>query len=833
MALQGKAGFSGLVTATAEATGAPSGLRIADNVTLRKEGALMPRPASASTALSRQYLTAVAYKGSLFYIGRTGASSGYTLLGLYSPAQVQLTLLSTYAAARADIISAKEARGNLYLPSAFDTFKITSPASTALLRAGLNSNTVAIHSWSLTTTGSPLILAANQRVAYRIVSKHTDPNGVIVRSRPSGACVVESGASAAAPSLFLRSYNNGIGPYADNAIADEVEIYRTRVFPNTITVDDEMQLVASIKMSQFAPGIFPFTYTFVDRVPESARGTTLYTSPSRGGIENANDRPPAAACIERYRTSLFFGNTRGPRRLTFSWKYATSGNLVGQASGIGKRTVTGNTTNGSAQITSVSNMAGIQVGQVVQGANVNGYILSIAGSTLTLSNNATATASGVSLNAIDTIHFQIGSTGFFTYVMVPPTSAATNGTAAASVPGADALFNAYEVTPAVPGYDVTITVEYIYRGDSNTLSFKATHGDEYQPPIPLLTDPTPVYAPFDDFPQGLAWSEPDEPEHVPPKNFARVGDAGKAILALVATKDRLLIFKEDGLFMLTGDTARNFGIYPLDTTCLCILPGSVRRLKNTVYALTNLGLVAVDDGGGVTVVSRPIQLEVAAIVNAIRAAQKTSGLYYMPGLTGVTGAGDDAQGEYHLALGSSTPSFGGQVLVYSIPRDGFTTFSFGTPAPVALATDGEGNPLVLTASSLLTPTTTLGAIAARVSPRAFSDPAMLNKFWTHIAAGFSQLTGTTSVQARFTSSESQVAANVTETLEAPPLGGLVEHPLGTLMRHPVPRAVQRAYLLFVELLINVSSGTFTLEAIAAESRDNASNKKPTHGSGAT
>jgi hypothetical protein len=816
-----KAGFVGLVTATSEAGGAPSGLRVADNVVLRREGALMPRPIYTSSALSRTYLAAFPYRGQMWFV---------TATGIYNPAQ---TLLAEYlvggspSLVRADVQGAREARGNMYFGTQQGVYKVTGAGSTALYQAGIRATENFFTTLNQITTGTDHILTTGAQVAYRGVSVRTDVNGVITRSRPTGAITVVGTAANSSPELVI--YQSSLPD--PNAVSRVYEIYRTRVFTAGSQVDDEMQLVQTVQLPS-GGGIV----TVVDKVPDTKRGTTLYTSPSRGGIENANDRPPGAACIERYRSSLFFGNTVGPHRVTFSYKW--QGTRSGQATGIGQRVTTGTVTNGSNVFTSVASTVGVQVGMLAYtslGGVAPGKVTAVTANTVTVQNNASIGGAGATLYFNDALTIDNGA-AFGYGAVAPPYGVNWNNPSTSmglvfNVGGTS--YTGYEITPPVAGYDQTVVIERIARGGT-AFQLRGSHGDEVNPAVPLGDAATGLSSTADVFPHGLAWSEPDEPEHVPPKNFARVGDAGKAILGLVATRDRLLIFKEDGLYMLTGNTARDFGIYPLDTTCLCILPGSIRRLKNTVFLLTNLGLCAVDENGGVAVISRPIQLEVAAIVNAIRASQKATGLYNMPGLSGVTGAGDDAQGEYHLALGSSTPSFGGQVLVYSIPRDGFTTFSFGTPAPVALSTDGEGNPLVLTASTLLTPTTTLGPVTARVSPRGFTDPALLGKLWTHIAASFSKLTGTTSIQAKFTSSEPQLAsAETTETLEAPTLAGLVELPNGSLLRHPLPRAIARAHMLFVELVIAVSNGTFTLEVIAAESRENASNKRPSHGSGAT
>lgn len=821
MGLQAKTAFRGLVTATGEVTADQGALRVADNVTLRKEGALTLRQHFTSSALSRAYLAAFPYKGSLYYVG---AGNVYYMPGQLGPMQVTYEGAQiTPTPVRADIQTVKEARGNLYFPTAEGVYKNSAPTDGFLLSSGANPTATVIG--STINPGTPELLQVGQRVAYRVVTVQTDPNGVVRRSRPSGAVVINTASVAGSPFLVV-AYDAYTTPSLA-ATTRTVEVYRTRVFPQTATVDDEMQLVYTFS----APPNTASTFTFEDKVADAARGLTLYTSPSRGGIEAANDRPPGCAVLERFRGSLFFGNTVGPHRFTLSYR-PSSANLVGSATGVGVRRTTGNVTAGGNTVTSIANTTGLQVGMfvaLISGANL-GQITNLAGTTATVTGPIPYSETGGQINFTDA-------------VLINGTAVALGGGASAfrTTSGWHQMYSAtlrpdyiiYELSPAAAGYDQTIVVERIRRSGA-AFTVSATHGDEMSPAVPLPSSGTTSPSKNDALPHGLAWSEPDEPEHVPIKNTARVGDAGKAILALVATKDRLLIMKEDGVYMLTGNTARDFAIYPLDTTCLCILPGSVRRLQNTVYFLSNLGLVAIDEGGGAQIVSRPIQTELAPIITAIRQAQKASGLYLMPGLAGVTGTSDDANGEYWLALGSTTPSFFGQVLVWNLFQSGFTTYSFGTPAPVALAADGEGQPLVLTASSLLTPTTTRGAITARISPRAFSDPALTGKLWTHIVAGFSQLTGTASVTARFSSSESMVSGTeVVEVMEAPTAAGLVQLPGGSLMRHPMPRAMARAYLAFVELVIAVTDGTFTLDLVGAESRENIPNKRPTHGTGAT
>lgn len=820
-----KAGFKGLVTATGEVAADPGALRVADNVTLRKQGALSCRPTFAvpagQTSIQPTARAAFPYRGGLVYIG-TGAA-------FYNNAHANLTYNgSAGTQMRGDVVSVKEARGNLYVPTRQGVFKLTSATSTPLFPAGQAANeAIVVSAFMFAEAQPPALLAVNQQVAYRLVVVRTDPNGVVTRSRPTGAVVVQSTPSATGSpglSIYMRALAAG------QAASRTIEIYRSRIFPTTAAIDDEMQLVHTANATgSNALNISGWT----DRLPDAQRGVTLYTSPSRGGMEAANDRPPGCAVVERYRGALFFGNIAGPQRIVFSYKFSTT--LGSSAAGVGeRRNRTCNATAGSLTITNISDMTGLQVGMIAWGQNgPMGPIASIAGSSVTIAgpgvSPALSTVTGQNVTFYDGL--QIG-TDWALLGGKGGTYATTSAAIGNSNLPIGTSYSAYEITPPAPGYDATVVIEQFARGGA-AFELKASHGDEMSPAIALVSASTGTASSVDEAPNGLAWSEPDEPEHVPPRNFARVGDREKAILGLVALRDSLLIIKEDGLFRLSGTSTSNYRIDTIDTTALCVCPGSIKRLANDCYFLSNLGLVRVDDQS-VTLVSRPIQNEVAAIVSAIRAAAKTTGLYQMPGLTGIVAAADDANAEYWLLLGTSSPSFGGHALVYNAHADGWTTYTFAGVTPTALATDGEGQPNVLAGNALLTPSTTLGAIVARVQPHAWADPAVFGRFLSHFVAGFSQLTGTTSVQVTYTSSESMIAGtSITEALEAPVSAGLVQLPAGSLLRHPIPRAMARAYLLFAELTMSVNNGSFVLELMGTESRENAPNHRPTHASGAS
>lgn len=661
-----KAAFKGIITATAETSADVGALRVADNLTLRRQNALTPRQGFVPDALgfnaTGSALLASHVLGNYTWY-ETGAAGGFILVvgGLPYGAQLQTpftgTQLTTPVRVRADIRDSAALRGSLYVPFSFAVGKLNSQAQAnfAFAPSGIPPTVAVSTNTNANVSG---ILAPNTQVAYRLVLKKTDFNGVVVRSRPTGAVLISNTSGSNVDPLVNHYVNSGAG-------ADEVEIYRTRMFPTSIQVDDEMQLVATIK-----PG---FGVQYVDRVADIARSTTLYTSPSRGGMENANDPPPACACIEPFKQSLFFGNTRGPQRFILSFSWA---NVTGSATGTGYRTATGNVTNGSNQITGVSNTTGLQQGMVLTRISVSQtalWVTNISGSTVTLSSNYTgSTAAGVALTFSDAV--ELG--GQWWPLGSEPNSSANLPFALLQMLAPNL---AYTLTPAAPGWATTVVIESGSR-DVGSFTLRATHGGEVYPALPLYGAATTTVGTSsqDVLPNGVQWTSPDEPEHAPPKFTAQVGDKAKAILGMVATREAMFILKEDGIWRVTG-TNGNFTFTPFDLTTFCILPSSVRRLDNAFYMLSNKGIVQVDDNG-VVVLSEPIRPLVTRLIDDIRTNFASTSLYALTGMAGTASSVDSRNNEYLLSLGTVTTEPSADVLVYNALSDGFTTFSFNKTA---------------------------------------------------------------------------------------------------------------------------------------------------------
>jgi len=650
MPVDEKTGLGGLVTNVAETQAPPGTLIEAENVVVRRPGCIEPRdglqlvgtlasgfPAYGFSWRTKDFI--LRNNGSHVFDWRDTAGAlyryvDYSAFGTVDPQPM-----------RRDVFARAEGRANLYLPYDAGVLKMTSDAgpwvATGVLPFAL---------WS----GSPQFtlvtgtwLGNNEQVAYRLVCTKKDANGLVVRSIPSGALLVSNTSGSAKAVQTSIALGGTTTPFA----ADTVELYRSRNFPTSATPDEELRLVAT-----FTGSALPAN-NYVDNVAPAAMGAVIYTAPSRGGIAQQNERPPACACTALFRGSLFFGNVRGPRRVKVSYTYASAS--ISTATGIGRRVYTGDITSGNANILNLSSTAGLEKGMLITGAGIqaNATITNIVGTTVTMSLTATANTVGVSCNFFDTMNVD----GVWRSVVDIPGVIALNASVTRLV--------AYEITPAESGYGKTVVIEATSRA-TTARTIQATHGSEYNPPLPNF-DGTPLALDQDVWPGAIYWSKPDEPEHVRSIDYDRnIGDQGRALLGLVPTRDALFILKEDGIFRLTGANGV-WRVDPFDPTARCVLPGSVRAIRGRGVFLGDRGVAMVSDDG-VELVSAAINDQVKPLIDAIVANWASTSFYELSGMAGAHAACVfERESEYTLARGSATAP-----LVYNDVTGAWTTLAY-------------------------------------------------------------------------------------------------------------------------------------------------------------
>jgi hypothetical protein len=105
-----------------------------------------------------------------------------------------------------------------------------------------------------------------------------------------------------------------------------------------------------------------------------------------------------------------------------------------------------------------------------------------------------------------------------------------------------------------------------------------------------------------------------QPEAVPATNFYDVGAQDKAILRIFPLRDSLFVYKEDGLFRISGESAP-FNLSLFDSSCVLIAPDSVDVSNNLIYGWTTQGITATSEAG-VNIISRPIDIDILKLATS-------------------------------------------------------------------------------------------------------------------------------------------------------------------------------------------------------------------------
>lgn len=135
-------------------------------------------------------------------------------------------------------------------------------------------------------------------------------------------------------------------------------------------------------------------------------------------------------------------------------------------------------------------------------------------------------------------------------------------------------------------------------------------------------------------PNRIYYSKLSQPEAVPILNYFDIAAEDKEILRIFPLRDSLFVFKEDGLYRVSGEVAP-FVTQLFDTSCVLIAPDSVDVANNIIYAWTSKGISNITETG-VNEISRPIDTEILKI---------SSGSY--PNFSTVTwGLGYDSDNSY-------------------------------------------------------------------------------------------------------------------------------------------------------------------------------------------
>lgn len=600
-------GIRGLNTAQNPQAGVPPGaLSDADNVIINRVGMVEPRPGfklGAATSLTEIWKL-IPYDGDFFAVGNGGATRWSN--------NTAADALWTKHYARA-----VESRKNLYLTTTDAVRKFTGANDTTADRAGLTPPPGGLGTLA---AGSNILI--NQSYAWRYLIRRTDANNVVVRSAPSSRIVVynDSGGNRSAVLSLLLGVAGGY------QAGDVLEAYRSY---GTLVVglpSDELFLQSehTITAGEITAGIVTITDTLTDL----QLGVALYTNATQEGIKRSNFQPPRARDLALFNGSLFAADITYPHTMELS--FLQGSDLSGSATGVGFRQYNGTRTNGSNQITGLSSTVGLEIGQTVANnpASWSGTlpirITTIVGATLTMSEtwNGATDGAPVALTFNDSIRIKTGSedkyynagsvatfagalttdvytASRFTHSAFTTVQTLGNGllSNAAGLPiaGTQATIRLFQLLPTTAGFQVW-----------------ATHGADYNPVLPATAAGTGATSTQDAFPNAVAWSKNDEPEHFMAGQIWFVGNARAPILRVWALEDALYIFKGkgDGVYRLSGFGERSgWNVTQLDPTAYLLhselITAQGGQSDAAIYAWTNCGMSRVT-AAGAQVLSNPI-----------------------------------------------------------------------------------------------------------------------------------------------------------------------------------------------------------------------------------
>jgi len=161
-------------------------------------------------------------------------------------------------------------------------------------------------------------------------------------------------------------------------------------------------------------------------------------------------------------------------------------------------------------------------------------------------------------------------------------------------------------TPSIDGYkQITYVSPTTFRVNA-TITIAGTSGG-------LSVSTNTEYASNEESPNRIYYSKSQQPESVPILNYLEVGAKDKAILRIFPLRDSLFVFKEDGLYRISGESIP-FNLALFDTSCILVAPDSVSSVDNVIYGWTRQGVASVTESGTRNV-SRPLDIQLLPLAS--------------------------------------------------------------------------------------------------------------------------------------------------------------------------------------------------------------------------
>ena len=410
---------------------------------------------------------------------------------------------------------------------------------------------------------APTWFVKNNQVAYRLLWGYKDANGYSIVGMPSDRVTITNPNAGADKSVSI-TFNVPSGISAGWFY----QLYRSPLSGSESTApSDEL---AQVYEGTYTSGS---TLTIADILPVTLTGQYLYTNANTGvGILQGNEPPPIGTDLALFRGYLLMSNTQKKQNLLLT--------LLGTGSPNGVQ-------NGDTLI-----------------FNSNGTTFTITGAA------AENTATGA---------FLVSNTG---------------------VPATDVELTAKSIVNVVNNYASNTWLNASYTSGSNDFPGKmwfearafttaqfyvATNNVRvsYSPTVPsgaTLTSTNEAQQ------NRVCYSRVGLPEAFPGTNYLDIGSANSPIDRMVALRDSVFFFKDEGVYRLVGYDPSTWQVSVFDNTINLLANESIDVFDNVIYCLTTQGVTTVSDGGS-TIISFDIENQLRPLYS-LSNIETTFGLAY-------------------------------------------------------------------------------------------------------------------------------------------------------------------------------------------------------------
>lgn len=296
--------------------------------------------------------------------------------------------------------------------------------------------------------------------------------------------------------------------------------------------------------------------TITDSVSDNLKGETIYTASSQQGISQANYQPPIATDIATFKGFTFYFNTTSPQQIFLTLVSVGSPDL---------------------QLNDTITIAGtVYTAKATENIAAHEFQLFTGG---TPSQNITNTANSL----VRVINRYTGNTLVYAYYR-----------------------SDYSELPG------RILLQERGIGGS-TFTAASSRSGAFTPNIGLTT----VTSSNLNTPNRVYISKFQQPEAVPLLQYIDVGSADKSGLRIIALRDYILLFKQDGVFQIVGTDIASFEQQLVDETTILRGIETAVALNNKVFLFSNQTIISMTFNEGAILKAEAIKKDLLVLASPL------------------------------------------------------------------------------------------------------------------------------------------------------------------------------------------------------------------------